>query len=212
VLSKGDTPASKANIANLITIARILAAPVFVWLLLADDGRFGVLRFVAAGIFILSIVTDVLDGYLARSRNLVTNVGIILDPIADKVLIGGGLVALSMLGELWWWVTVVILVREVAITLLRFGVIRHGIIAASRGGKAKTLAQALAIGLYLLPLPAVLEPVAATVMAVAVVLTVVTGLDYLQRAVHLRRTSPRALMIRERRIARLHGQAGDETQ
>ena len=203
-------PPPVANLANALTLLRLLLVPVFVLLVLHGDGHEPGWRLAAWAAFALATVTDRVDGEVARRRGTITDIGKIADPIADKALIGAALVALSLIGDLAWWVTVVILVREVAITMLRFVVIRHGVIAASRGGKAKTLAQALAIGLYLLPLPSVLEPVAAVVMAVAVVLTVVTGLDYVQRAVHLRRTSPRALMIRERRSARPHGQAGQD--
>lgn len=186
VSSKGDTPASNGNLANIITVARILLAPVFVWLLAADNGEHGLLRWLAAALFILAIATDGVDGSLARSRNLVTNVGIILDPIADKVLTGAALVMLSILGELWWWVTIVILVRELGITAFRFAVLRDRVIPASRGGKLKTIAQSVAISLFLLPLYTVLGDwvlwVNWVVMGIAFVLTVVTGIDYLWQA------------------------------
>jgi phosphatidylglycerophosphate synthase len=128
VASHGDTPASSGNVANIITVVRILLAPVFVVLLLADNGEHGWLRWAAAALFIVAIATDGVDGSLARKRNLVTNVGIILDPIADKVLTGAALIVLSMLGELWWWVTIVILVRELGITAMRFSVLRSRVI------------------------------------------------------------------------------------
>ena len=144
-------------------------------------------------------VTDRIDGELARKHGLVTDFGQIADPIADKALIGAALVGLSLLDELWWWVTVLILVREVGVTLLRFFVIRHGVMPASRGGKVKTLLQGLAIGLFVLPLPQALHWLAVGLMVVAVVLTVVTGVDYVARAVRLRRTSPRAALKRARR-------------
>jgi len=186
VSSKGDTPASNGNLANIITVARILLAPVFVWLLAADNGEYGVLRWLAAGLFILAIATDGVDGSVARSRNLVTNVGIILDPIADKVLTGAALVMLSILGELWWWVTIVILVRELGITAFRFAVLRDRVIPASRGGKLKTVFQSVAISLFLVPLFTVVGDwilwVNWAVMAIALVLTVVTGIDYLVQA------------------------------
>jgi CDP-diacylglycerol--glycerol-3-phosphate 3-phosphatidyltransferase len=186
VLSRGDTPASNANIANIITVARILLAPLFVWLLLADAGEDGALRWIAAVLFILAIATDGVDGHLARSRNLVTNTGIILDPIADKVLIGGALVSLSILGELWWWVTIIILVREVGITIFRFAVLSKKVIPASRGGKLKTVVQSVALSLFLLPLWVVVGEwihwVNYAFMGLAFVLTVVTGLDYLWQA------------------------------
>ncbi len=186
VASAGDSPASNGNLANIITVARILLAPVFVWLLVADNGELGGLRWAAAALFILAIATDGVDGSLARSRNLVTNVGIILDPIADKVLTGAALIMLSVLGELWWWVTIVILVRELGITAFRFAVLRKRVIPASRGGKLKTVAQSIAISLFLVPLWTVLGDWVLwlnwSVMAVALVLTVVTGADYLIQA------------------------------
>jgi CDP-diacylglycerol--glycerol-3-phosphate 3-phosphatidyltransferase len=186
VASAGDTPASSGNVANIITVVRILLAPVFVVLLIADQGQNGLLRWLAAGLFILAIATDGVDGSLARRRNLVTNLGIILDPIADKVLTGAALIMLSVLGDLWWWVTIVILVRELGITVMRFSVLRTRVIPASRGGKLKTIAQSVAISLFLVPLFTVLGDwvlwVNWVAMAIALVLTVVTGIDYLVQA------------------------------
>ena len=130
---------------------------------------------------------------IARRTGQVTEFGKLADPIADKALTGTALIGLSVLGLLPWWVTLVILVREVGVTVLRFWVIRHGVIAASRGGKAKTVVQALAIGLYILPLTGALATARWWVMAVAVVLTVLTGLDYVYRALTLRQTSARAM-------------------
>jgi len=193
VVSRGDTPASKGNVANIITVARILLAPVFIWLLLSDNHEFGVLRYLAAALFILAIATDSLDGYLARGRNLVTDVGIILDPIADKVLIGGALVALSILGDLPWWITVVILVREFGITIFRFVALSTRVIPASRGGKLKTVVQAIAISLFLVAPWTFLGPWAGWVswifMIGALILTVVTGLEYLWQAWRQNRTA-----------------------
>ena len=186
VVRRGDTPVSNGNLANIITVVRILLAPLFVWLLLLDDGRLGPLRYVAAALFILAIATDSVDGILARRQNLVTDVGKILDPIADKVLIGGALIALSVLGELWWWVTIVILIREFGITALRFAVLSKRVIAASRGGKLKTVSQAVAISFYLVPVWLLLgdwmHAVNAVLMGIALVLTVVTGIEYLVNA------------------------------
>jgi CDP-diacylglycerol---glycerol-3-phosphate 3-phosphatidyltransferase len=187
------------NVANALTLVRLLLVPVFGWLLLAHDGRNGTLRALAAVAFAVAALTDRIDGEVARRRGLVTDVGKIADPIADKALMGTALVGLSVLGELAWWVTVVVLVREVGITLLRFVVIRHGVMPAGRGGKAKTVLQALAVTLYLLPLPAAWHPVAVGVLAVAVTLTVVTGLDYLVQAWRLVRTSPRTAARRAAR-------------
>jgi CDP-diacylglycerol---glycerol-3-phosphate 3-phosphatidyltransferase len=175
------------NLPNLLTLLRLLLVPVFAVLLLADDGADAALRVWAAAVFVVASLTDLADGELARRHNLVTTFGKVADPIADKTLTGVALIGLSWLGELPWWVTIVILAREVAVTLLRFWVIRYGVISASRGGKAKTVAQMLAITLYLLPLDGPWLVVRAVVMGLAVVLTVVTGLDYAARAIRLRR-------------------------
>ena len=191
-ISRGDTPASTANLANVITVVRILLAPLFIALLLADDSADGVLRYVAAALFIAAIATDGVDGAIARSRNLVTDAGKLLDPIADKVLIGSALVSLSLLGELPWWVTIVIMVREIGITVYRFAVLSDRVIPASRGGKLKTIAQSVAISLALVPLWDLLGPwvhvLNTGVMSIAVLLTVVTGIDYVVQAVRHNRT------------------------
>lgn len=189
------------NIANALTLLRLLLVPVFVVLLFANGGHSNGWRVWACVAFAVATVTDYIDGDLARSRGLVTDVGKVADPIADKALTCAALIGLSSLGDLPWWVTVVILVREIGITGLRFFVIRHGVIPASRGGKAKTLLQNLAIGLYLLPLTGAAASVRYWLLAVAVVVTLVTGVDYVARAVHLRRTSARAEMKRARRRA-----------
>jgi CDP-diacylglycerol--glycerol-3-phosphate 3-phosphatidyltransferase len=173
------------NVANALTVLRLVLVPVFVACLLAGGTGWRVAAFV---VFVVASVTDLLDGRLARSRGLITDFGKIADPIADKALTGAALVTLSALGELAWWVTVVILAREISVTLLRFWVIRRGVIAASRGGKLKTLLQVVAIALYVLPgPPAVVREV---VMAAAVAVTVVTGIDYGVRAVRLHRRPP----------------------
>ena len=173
------------NVANALTVLRLVLVPVFVACLLAGGTGWRVAAFV---VFAVASVTDLLDGRLARSRGLITDFGKIADPIADKALTGAALVTLSALGELAWWVTVVILAREISVTLLRFWVIRRGVIAASRGGKLKTLLQVVAIALYVLPgPPAVVREV---VMAAAVAVTVVTGIDYGVRAVRLHRRPP----------------------
>lgn len=192
VTARGETPASWGNIANIITVIRILLAPVFIWLLLADGGRDGWLRWVAATLFVVAILTDSVDGILARDRNLVTDAGKILDPIADKVLVGGALVALSILGEVWWWVTIVILVREVGITVYRLLVIRNRVVAADLLGKIKTWAQSIAVSLALLPLDRLLGGwyawLVGILLGVALVLTVVSGASYLRAAYRAGRT------------------------
>lgn len=196
-------PARTMNIANGLTLLRLLLVPVFAVLLLHGDGSERSYRIAACAVFVVASYTDWIDGQLARRWGLVTSFGKLADPIADKALTGAALIGLSLLGELPWLVTVVVVVREVGVTVLRFVVLRHGVIPASRGGKLKTLLQAVAIGLYVLPLTALPASARAWVMALAVVVTVVTGLDYVSRAVHLRRTSPRADMKRARRAAAL---------
>ena len=197
-----SAPVSSWNIANGLTVFRLLLVPVFAALLVARDGDDRWLRIAAWGVFALASYTDKIDGQIARRRGLVTSFGKLADPIADKALTGAALVGLSLLAELPWAVTLVVLVREVGVTLLRFFVIRHGVIPASRGGKLKTLLQGVAIGLYVLPLTGWPASGRAVVMAVAVAVTVVTGLDYVSRAVVLRRTSERAAMKRARRAVR----------
>ncbi|MDT0278364.1 CDP-diacylglycerol--glycerol-3-phosphate 3-phosphatidyltransferase [Blastococcus goldschmidtiae] len=181
------------NLPNALTVLRLAVVPVFAYLLLHDEGLDDAGRYWATLVFTLAIITDRYDGMIARRTGQVTEFGKLADPIADKALTGTALIGLSALGMLPWWVTGVILVREVGVTVLRFWVIRHGVIAASRGGKLKTVAQALAIGLYILPLTGLLATARWWVMAVALALTVVTGLDYVVRALRLRRTSARAM-------------------
>jgi len=173
---------SVVNVPNALTILRLLLVPLFAWLLLRDGGTDTASRVWSAVVFLGASLTDLVDGELARRQGQVTNFGKIADPIADKALTGTALVGLSYLGDLPWWVTIVILVREVGVTLLRFWVIRHGVIPASRGGKAKTVAQMVAILMYLLPLTGWLVTAREVVMAVAVVLTLATGIDYIARA------------------------------
>ncbi|MFI6686046.1 CDP-diacylglycerol--glycerol-3-phosphate 3-phosphatidyltransferase [Streptomyces sp. NPDC050485] len=179
--------ASLWNIANILTMIRLVLVPGFVMLLLADGGYDPGMRAWAWAAFAVAMITDIFDGHLARTYNLVTDFGKIADPIADKAIMGAALICLSLLGDLPWWVTGVILFRELGITLMRFWVIRHGVIPASRGGKLKTLAQGTATGMYVLALTGPLATLRFWVMAVAVVLTVVTGLDYVRQAIVLRR-------------------------
>jgi len=190
--SPEPTPVPTLNVANLLTLSRLALVPLFVGALFAGDGSDTTWRSIATALFAIASLTDHVDGWVARKFGLVTDFGKLADPIADKALIGAALIGLSILGELGWWVTVIIAVREVGVTLLRFWVIKHGVIPASRGGKAKTMAQIAAIGLYLLPLPDGVEPVRWVVLAIALVLTVVTGLDYVVRAIKLRAAGRRA--------------------
>ncbi|MFJ4471540.1 CDP-diacylglycerol--glycerol-3-phosphate 3-phosphatidyltransferase [Streptomyces sp. NPDC089424] len=179
--------ASVWNVANLLTMLRLLLVPGFVALMLADGGYDPAWRSLAWAAFAIAMITDLFDGHLARTYNLVTDFGKIADPIADKAIMGAALICLSALGDLPWWVTAVILGRELGITLLRFLVIRYGVIPASRGGKLKTLTQGVAVGMYVLALTGWLATLRFWVMAAAVVLTVVTGLDYVRQAMVLRR-------------------------
>ena len=177
---------SNWNLPNLITVVRILLAPVFIWMLLADNGAHDALRWAAAVLFIIAIATDGIDGMIARRHNLVTDLGKILDPIADKILTGGALVCLSILDELPWWVTIVILVREIGITVFRFVMLRDRVIPASRGGKLKTVSQSVSISLALLPFWLVFGEwvhwLNTATMTITLILTVVSGLDYLLSA------------------------------
>ena len=185
------------NLPNALTTLRILMVPFFGWALLVDGGDSVLWRTVAWVLFVAAMITDKIDGDIARSRNLVTNFGKIADPIADKALTGMAFVGLSIIGDLWWWVTVLVLVREWGITLLRLWVIRYGVMAAGSGGKLKTVLQTVALGLFILPIRLlqddwgvagdVLWGIAVLMMVAAVTLTVATGLDYVIKALAVRR-------------------------
>ena len=167
---------------NAITIARILCAPVFLWMLLADGGADGPLRWWAAVLFIVAIATDGIDGYIARRYKIVTDLGKLLDPIADKILTGFAFIGLSILLELPWWVTIVVLIREVGITVHRLVVASDHVVAAAWMGKLKTVAQSVALSLALLPLASVVGDwiiwVNVVTMWIAVILTIASGIDY----------------------------------
>lgn len=185
--------ASNWNAPNIITAARIVATPFFLWLLLADGGQNEALRWAAAAFFVLAIATDAWDGYLARSRGLITDLGKLLDPIADKFLTGAALVGLSIIAELPWWVTIVVLVREVGITVHRLLVAHDVVLAAAWMGKLKTVAQSVAITLALAPFGAIMgaaAPVAywanVVTMSIAVALTIISGIDYIVAYVRAR--------------------------
>jgi CDP-diacylglycerol---glycerol-3-phosphate 3-phosphatidyltransferase len=186
------TRVSNINVANLLTLARLVLVPVFVVALFAGGGEDVWWRCAATALFAIASLTDQVDGWVARRYGLITDLGKIADPIADKALVGAALVGLSVLGALAWWVTIVIAVREIGVTLLRFWVIRYGVIPASRGGKAKTLTQIAAIVAFLLPLPAAAEPLRWILMGIALLLTVATGFDYVLRALRLRAAGLRA--------------------
>lgn len=173
---------SELNLPNSITISRILLLPLCAYALFRNGGDDTSWRIIAFVLFFLVGVTDLVDGKLARSRNTVTEFGKLLDPIADKALIGTALISLSILHALPWWVTVVILTREIGITVFRFLVIKGGVIPANRGGKIKTIVQNLAAGFYILPLSPSLDWFRGLLMGAALILTVATGIWYLIEA------------------------------
>ncbi|MEX0152661.1 CDP-diacylglycerol--glycerol-3-phosphate 3-phosphatidyltransferase [Microbacterium sp. LMI1-1-1.1] len=186
---------------NAITIARILCAPVFLWLLLADGGADGGLRWAAAILFIVAIATDGIDGYIARKYDIVSDLGKLLDPIADKALTGLAFIGLSLLGELPWVITVVVLVREIGITVYRLMVVSDHVLAAAWMGKLKTVAQAVALSIALLPLDALVDAdtwrsgvwwAGVVTMTIAVVLTIASGIDYIVSEVRGARRKRRA--------------------
>lgn len=194
---------SNWNVPNALTTLRIVMVPFFAWALLVDGGESTGWRWVAYGLFAVAMITDKIDGDLARKHDLVTNFGKIADPIADKALTGMAFVGLSIIGELWWWVTIIVLVREWGITLMRFWLVRHGVVMpAGRGGKLKTVVQTLALGLLIAPLRQLegfWEPIGligwwlgVALMALAVVLTVATGIDYVRDTVRARREQQHA--------------------
>jgi CDP-diacylglycerol--glycerol-3-phosphate 3-phosphatidyltransferase len=182
--AEGRTPLF--NVANSLTVLRIVMIPMFVVLMVASGMTESGLRIGAAFAFGIASLTDFVDGWLARTLNQVTPFGEVADPIADKALTGTALVLLSVYDALPWWVTIVIMVREVGVTLLRFWVLRLGVIPASRGGKIKTVLLIAAISWYIWPFSGALAAVGLWIMLVAVVVTVVTGIDYVARALTLR--------------------------
>jgi CDP-diacylglycerol--glycerol-3-phosphate 3-phosphatidyltransferase len=201
------TTPSAWNIANALTVFRILLVPVFGWLLLTHDGADAAYRWAAFACFTVAMLTDRLDGDLARKHGLVTDFGKVTDPIADKALVSMALVGLSLIAEIPWWVTGLVLLREWGVTAVRFFVIRHGVMAAGRGGKLKTMLQALALGLFIMPrfampLTGLLDVVAWVILLVAVLVTVVTGIDYVVQAFWLRETSERTATKRALRALR----------
>ncbi len=196
-MPESSPPPSNWNLPNALTTLRILLVPLFGWVLLKDGGHDNSVRVWAFAVFLVAILTDKIDGEIARSRNLVTDFGKLMDPIADKALTGMAFVGLSIIGELWWWVTIVVLAREWGITALRFWVIRYGVMPASRGGKIKTALQATALCGLILPfnhlngtigvIGTALWWLAVILMVGAVAITVTTGWEYVRDAARLRR-------------------------
>jgi CDP-diacylglycerol--glycerol-3-phosphate 3-phosphatidyltransferase len=189
-----DLPSSTSvlNVANALTALRVLAVPLLGYLLLQDTQES---RNWAALVFLLASITDFIDGYVARKYGLITTVGKIADPIADKFLTGVALIGLSYVGSLPWWVTILIIAREIGVTILRFWVIEHGVITVSRGGKTKTLLQMIAISMFLVVWPlsspesflTMWDIAKITMMSLAVILTVTTAIAYIRKALQLRK-------------------------
>lgn len=185
VWRRGDEPASVASVPNLISVVRILLTPVFVVVALSNPEP-GLVRTLAAVLFAVLIATDFVDGRIARDRGLVTDFGKLIDPIADKAITSSAFVVLSVLGELPWWITIVVLVREWGITLYRLIVSSRTVIAADWAGKAKTMAQGIALPLALLPLQAWVGEwgvwACVVTMTIAVALTIYSGLEFVWHA------------------------------
>ncbi len=169
---------SNINLPNFLTLVRILAVPFCTYALFKDHGTNTTWQFIAFCGFFAVGMTDFADGRIARSRKQITPFGEFMDPIADKIAVGTALISLSILDRLWWWVTILILVREIGITIMRLTIIRTVVVPASRGGKAKTLFQGFGLLFYILPLPTWLVLPRDIFMTIAVVLTVFTGIDY----------------------------------
>ena len=194
-----ETQPSNWNVPNVLTTLRIVLVPFFAWALLVDGGDSITWRCVAFVIFSVAMITDKIDGDLARKHNLITNFGKIADPIADKAMTGMAFIGLSIIGELWWWVTIVVLIRELGVTIARLSIAKHVVIAASQSGKLKTLTQVFALGGFIGPfkhlsgaweVPGdVVWWVSAVLMGVAVVLTITSGLEFARDAVKQRRAA-----------------------
>jgi CDP-diacylglycerol--glycerol-3-phosphate 3-phosphatidyltransferase len=170
------------NLPNALTIFRILALPFCAYALFKNGGEDDSWRIIAFTLFFIVGLSDILDGKIARSRNQITEFGKLLDPIADKAMLATASIGASILGMLSWWVTAIFLIREVAVTTLRFAVIKKGVIPASKGAKVKTFFQSFGVGFYILPLPSYLNLPRDIFMAVAIYLTISTGVTYFRKA------------------------------
>jgi CDP-diacylglycerol--glycerol-3-phosphate 3-phosphatidyltransferase len=192
-----ESSTSNWNVPNALTTLRIAMVPVFGWVLLHDGGGSLGWRWLAYVLFVAAMLTDKIDGDIARKHNLITNFGKIADPIADKAITGMAFIGLSVVGALWWWVTVLVLVREWSVTIARLSIARQVVMAARRSGKIKTMAQALALGGFVAPfkdltggwdVPGdVVWWISAILMGIAVVLTVTSGLEFARDVVRQRR-------------------------
>lgn len=183
------------NLPNLITVIRIAFVPLFIWLLFISSQKNSIERWLSVAIFVFAIATDGVDGAIARRKNLVTNLGKLLDPIADKALLGGALISLSILGELQWWITFVILTREIGITVYRLFVARRRVIAAAGGGKLKTILQSVAVGFLLSPFDVLLTwlvPVEQILIYAALLVTLTSGLQFVFAEIKARNAQSRS--------------------
>ena len=169
------------NLPNTLTIFRILALPFCAYALFKNGGDDDSWRIIAFTLFFIVGLSDILDGKIARSRNQITEFGKFLDPIADKAMLATASIGASLLGMLSWWVTAIFLIREVAVTILRFAVIKNGVIPASKGAKLKTFFQNFGVGFYILPLPSYLNIPRDIFMAIAIYLTITTGVTYFRK-------------------------------
>lgn len=192
--SSHEAQAPLLNIANALTVLRLVLVPVFVWVYLVDTPE----RSLAAwAVFALAAATDKLDGYLARSRHLITDFGKIADGIADKFLISAALILLSWHGRLWWWVTVLMIGRELFITVMRMVVVKKKVMPAGRGGKIKMFMQSMGIAGLLIPWASFLPGPVATgfvwlsyaMLAVAMYFSISSAVEYVKEARHISRTS-----------------------
>ncbi|GAB2899381.1 CDP-diacylglycerol--glycerol-3-phosphate 3-phosphatidyltransferase [Neomicrococcus lactis] len=183
-----NTEPSALNLPNILTTLRIVLVPFFVWFLILDAEQRGPWRWWALAVFAVAMYTDKLDGDIARARGLITNFGKVADPIADKLLTGAALIMLSITNDLWWWVTIVILVREWGITLMRFMMLNRAVMPANKGGKLKTVLQTVGIAILLLPISHDLSWlwwIGTIIMLIAMAITVVTGIDYVRQAIKI---------------------------
>ena len=165
---------------NTLTLTRILLIPTGVYTLFYDGGDNSTFQIISYAIFFTLGMTDIVDGRWARHSNRITPLGTFLDPVADKALIGAAMISLSILGRFPWWITILILTREIGITLFRLLVIKNGVIPASKGGKIKTLTQDFGVGFFILPLPAWLDWFKYGFISVAIILTLTSAYDYLR--------------------------------
>jgi CDP-diacylglycerol--glycerol-3-phosphate 3-phosphatidyltransferase len=187
-MTEQTATASNWNVPNVLTGIRIVLVPVYGYALLQDGGDSVAWRCIATAVFAVAMVTDKVDGDIARSRGLITNFGKIADPIADKAMTGMAFVGLSIVGDIWWWVTIVVLLREWSVTLLRLSILKRVVVAAAQSGKVKTMLQAVALTGLSLPLRQVGGPLdeVGTVLfyafqvtlAVAVAMTLWSGYEF----------------------------------